>query len=115
MTNNFGPAKIKSELDIYKGAPVRITTSHGSAMGIVHEISSEYLSLKPAYVNHGFYSLDNKFIDNYKRQDKLPQKVKLAAIVGFEPLEEGYMEWLANNLNYNSNPPRIIAPTSTKR
>ena len=115
MTNTLGPTKTKSELDIYKGTPVRITTSHGSAMGIVHDISSEYLSLKPAYINHGIYSLDNKLIDNYKLQDKFPQKVKLAAIVGVEPLEEGYMEELVRNLNYNSNPLRIIIPSSTKQ
>ena len=113
MTNTLGPTKTKSELDIYKGTPVRITTTHGSAMGIVNDISSEYLSLKPTYINHGCY-IDNKFMDHYKFQDKLPQKVKLFAIVGVEPLEEGYMEWVTGSFNYNSNPPKIIMPPFKK-
>jgi hypothetical protein len=111
MTNSIGPTKIKSELEVYKGTPVRITTAHGSALGIVDKISSEYLSLRPSWVNHGLYSSDNKLIDDYKFQDKLPKKIKLAGIVEVEPLEEGYIEKLVKNVNENSHPSRIILPS----
>ena len=105
----------ENEFEVYIGTPVRITTlSHGSAMGIVHSLSSEYLSLKPALINHGTYNLDNKLIDNYKIRDKFPQKIKLANIDIVDPLDEGYIEELAKNLNYNSHPSRIII-SKTKR
>jgi len=115
MTNSMNLTKTKSELDVYKGKPVRITTAHGSAVGIVFDTSSpEYLSLKPSWVNHGLYNTENRLIDDYKFEDKLPKKIKLAGIVEVEPLEEGYIEKLVKNVNDNSHPSRIIIPSSKK-
>lgn len=98
--NKIGPKKNKSELEIYLNTPVRVSIlSNSSAIGIVEKISSEYLYLKNSLINQGLYDQDKKFIDKYKIEDKLPQMIKLMNIIGIEPLDEGYMEKLATNIN----------------
>jgi hypothetical protein len=96
--DNLGPKKIKLELEIYLGKPVRVRTAKENSMGIVEEVSPEYLSLKPSWINEGIYT-NNKLIDEFICQDELPQKIKIAAITGIDPLREGYIERLVKSIN----------------
>jgi hypothetical protein len=108
------PKKIQLELEVYKGTPVRIRTPGGNSIGILDDISMEYLSLRPSLINEGVYSTDNKLIDEYVIQDKLPQKVKVSTIINIDPLTKGYMERIVKNLNDVSHPLRIIPPPTRR-
>ena len=61
-------------------------------------------------MQQGIYDLDGKLIDQVVIEKDMPQKVKIASINHIQPLKEGYLEHLADNLNQIANPSKIILP-----
>lgn len=115
--NRLGPEPRINEYQIYKdsGRPVRIySTPNGTAIGIIDNVSSEFVYLKPSMINQGTYNFDGS-LKNYSVVEKeLPTKIKINAVTQIEPLEEGYMERLVQNLNFNAYPPKIIITQNIK-
>ena len=109
--NQFGPKPREDEYQIYKDSkrPVRIhIMPNDTAIGIIEDYSSEFVHLRPSMINHGTYEKDGKSINNVVIEQELPHKIKTINITHIEPLQKEYMEILAQNLNSNSHPPKII-------
>ena len=101
MNNEFGYTKSENDYKVYKdsGRPVRVEINANSHIGYVFNIGQDFLELKPSLIYENFPSSNGDLKFNAKIENQLPKKINYNVIQLVEPLSEGYLERLVEEVN----------------